>query len=739
MSKRRPPISSRVARKAPGFVYRVTRAAQNQPNHRRDHFRILFDSAPEVLFSCDENGRLLEFNPAAQKVFGYSVEQVRGKPVELLYADQQEARRINESVQATGTFRGTIRSRANDGKTFLAHLEVSKVHDAQGHFVGTMGVCRNLVSHQRAGNGLQESQERFRTAQELSSDAFTILDAVRDEHGTIIDFRWVYANPAAGRFLRQSPEKLVGQRLLDVFPMHATKGDLFALYVKVVETGQPHDTEMPYNAEGIRGWFRNMAVKLGDGIALSFRNITGPKRAESRETALFASQQKSREDLLSLLNHVGEGIIMTDRNGCVTFANQSCVCFLGDRLESVYGRRWTDVYPCTPEDKAALQKMIELPADERINIPVRMRTKQGRAYVTEVRVLDDLRNSGRNMFFFQDQTEVHDPRVLQEQNGTFHGMVGKSQSMQVVYRQIRKLGAVDSTVLIEGETGTGKERVAHAIHAIGARSGKPFLAVNCAGLTESLIASQLFGHKRGAFTGAIADHLGVFEAANGGTVLLDEIGDLPLNMQTTLLRILQEREVTRLGESTARQVDVRVIAATNQNLGQLVKAGRFRRDLLYRIRVARIGLPPLRQNREDIPLLVSAFISQMRQRLKTSAIVVSDKAMERLLRHDWPGNVRELQNAIEVGCIGCRNGVIRPEDLPPEVQDLQSESPPITAHSEGEGKHEVLAAIQAVGGSRTAAARLLGISRATLYRRLQEIQRNSASLIDRSTRYMAEG
>lgn len=719
-------------------MYRVTPVTQNQPNHRPDHLRTLFNNAPEILFSCDENGRLVEFNPAAQKAFGYSAEQVRGEPVQLLYADQQEVRRVHESVQATGTFRGTIRGRAKDGQTFLAPLEVSKVYDEQGRFVGTMGVCGSLESHQRAGNGLQESQDRFRTAQELSSDAFTILDAVRDEHGTIVDFRWVYVNPAAGRLLKQAPEKLVGQRLLNVFPIHAAQSDLFARYVKVVETGQSHDIELPYHADGIEGWFRNMAVKLGDGIVVSFRDITARKRARSQETALFASQRKNHEELLSLLNHVGEGIIMTDRDGCVTFANQSCQCFLGNRLESVYGRRWTDVYPCTSEDKAALQKMIELPVDERANVSVRMRTRQGRAYVTEVRVLDDLRNSGRNMFFFHDLTEVHDPRVPQNKNGTFYGMVGQSRSMQVVYRQIRKLGAVDSTVLIEGETGTGKERVANAIHAIGGRSGKPFLAVNCAGLTESLIASQLFGHKRGAFTGAIADHLGVFEAANGGTVLLDEVGDLPLNMQTTLLRVLQEREVTRLGESTARQVDVRVIAATNQNLDQLVEAGRFRRDLLYRIRVARISLPPLRQNREDIPLLVSAFISQMRQRLNTSPIVVSDKAMERLLRHDWPGNVRELQNAIEVGCIGCRNGVIHLEDLPPEVRNLQYASQPVNAHSEGGVKNQVLAAIQATGGSRTAAAKLLGISRATLYRRLQEEHRDSGSLVDSSTRHMAD-
>jgi transcriptional regulator with PAS, ATPase and Fis domain len=197
-----------------------------------------------------------------------------------------------------------------------------------------------------------------------------------------------------------------------------------------------------------------------------------------------------------------------------------------------------------------------------------------------------------------------------DQRARFDDLLGKSDIMQRVYQQIRDVARVDSTVLIEGETGTGKELVARAIHSSSDRKQKPFIAVNCAGLTDSLLSSQLFGHKRGAFTGAIEDHQGLFEAAHMGTLFLDEIGDIPLNVQNQLLRVLQEREIVRLGETRPRKIDVRVLAATHRKLNEEIAAGRFRSDLLYRIRVARIFIPPLRERREDIPLLAAAFLAQ---------------------------------------------------------------------------------------------------------------------------------
>jgi DNA-binding NtrC family response regulator len=296
--------------------------------------------------------------------------------------------------------------------------------------------------------------------------------------------------------------------------------------------------------------------------------------------------------------------------------------------------------------------------------------------------------------------------------------------MRRLFRSIDNLTGVDTTVLIEGETGTGKELVARAIHVRSERRARPFVAVNCAGLTESLVSSQLFGHRRGSFTGAHQDSPGLFEAAEGGVLFLDEIGDLPLAVQTSLLRVLQEREITRLGETRTRKVNVRVLAATHRNLTEETERGNFRADLLYRIRVARIQIPALRDHLEDIPLLVSRFLADFRASTGKMVLEISAEAMRALMRFPWPGNVRELRSAIEFAVINCRRPVLVLDDLPPEISALpagiaqapQPEVPPV------DEKERILSALRQTGGKRSAAAKLLGISRATLYRRMADLK-----------------
>ena len=269
--------------------------------------------------------------------------------------------------------------------------------------------------------------------------------------------------------------------------------------------------------------------------------------------------------------------------------------------------------------------------------------------------------------------------------------------------------------------------MARAIHASSHRRDGPFVAVNCAGLTDSLIGSQLFGHRRGAFTGAVEDHQGFLEAAAGGTLLLDEIGDVPMSIQTSLLRVLQEKEITRLGETTPRKVDVRILAATHRDLNAEVEKESFCQDLLYRLRIARVQLPPLHQRREDIPLLISHFLRETSNTIGKEVKEVNQQAMRLLMDHSWPGNVRELKSAIDFAAIRCTQGIIQPEDLPPEVltsttpttdQPALSETPAAAPRGERE---RFLDALEQTGGNRTAAARLLGISRATFYRRLDEL------------------
>lgn len=325
--------------------------------------------------------------------------------------------------------------------------------------------------------------------------------------------------------------------------------------------------------------------------------------------------------------------------------------------------------------------------------------------------------SVRRRFAAEDQAQALQSQLAD--HGKFHDLIGRSPSMVVLYEEIQKIAAVDATVLIEGETGTGKELVARAIHLTSRRAPHTFLAVNCAGFTDSILGSQLFGHKKGAFTGAIDNQEGVFEAAEGGTLFLDEIGDISPAVQTSLLRVLQEREVTRLGESKPRKVDVRLVVATHHNLGEDVEKGTFRRDLLYRIKVARLHLTPLRDRPTDIPLLVHAFLGQFRSVMEKSVFQVSPEALQLLTAYSWPGNVRELKSAMESALIHCKGTVVQVGDLPPEIRYPEPKSTYVPLHRDDE-RTRMLGALQQTCGNRSEAARLLGMSRRTFYRRLAE-------------------
>jgi PAS domain S-box-containing protein len=432
-----------------------------------------------------------------------------------------------------------------------------------------------------------------------------------------------------------------------------------------------------------------------------------------------AALRKSREDMLAILNQMRMGIVMTDRAGRLTFLSQSCYAMLEAEPGALEGRSWRVVCPFGDDDKRRLDQMMNKPADQRANVAVHFQTPSGHQRWMEVEVHDDPREPRRKILFLYDVTEVHDLRQQLHKKARFHDLVGRCEPMRDLYRMIADLAKVDSTVLIEGETGTGKELVARAIHFSSTRKDKPFVAVNCAGLTESLLGSQLFGHKRGAFTGAVEDHRGVFETAEGGTIFLDEVGDVSPGVQSSLLRVLQEKEITRLGDTEPRKINVRILAATHRDLAAMVADSAFRQDLLYRIRVARVTLPPLRDRRSDIPLLAESFLRKLRATTGKQVARLSPEAMGLLLNHRWPGNVRELQSAIEFAMIRAKLDWIAADDLPPElVQPVE----PVAPLPESEDEElRVREALRLSRGNRVAAAKMLGVSRSTLYRRLDEL------------------
>ncbi len=295
-------------------------------------------------------------------------------------------------------------------------------------------------------------------------------------------------------------------------------------------------------------------------------------------------------------------------------------------------------------------------------------------------------------------------------------MVGKSAVMQDVFSLIEDLVDVPSTVLVNGESGTGKELVAEALHFMGERRDGPMVKVNCAALTDTLLESELFGHVRGAFTGAIQSREGRFQKANGGTILLDEIGDISLGMQTRLLRVLQEKQIERVGDSTPIDIDVRVVAATNQDLLAKIRRGEFREDLYYRLKVITVELPPLRDRREDIPLFVEHFRLQLNQELNRSVDQISPEVMDLFMEYRWPGNVRELKHVLEHAMIRCRGALVDVGHLP---QELRRGSVSLLTRS-GSEEDAIRDALRRVGGNRSRAAKLMGIDRKTLYRKLDK-------------------
>jgi PAS domain S-box-containing protein len=452
------------------------------------------------------------------------------------------------------------------------------------------------------------------------------------------------------------------------------------------------------------------------------RNVTQRKRAEAQLAEMFRQVEKSRNDLRSILNELRLGTAMADTEGRIVFLSEAAQRLFHKNDANHLGKRWDEVLPFNEDETEKLRTLLRTPESDRSKIPLHIEMEPGRRLWLEIDVKDDPRDARGKIFFLYDVTEVHDLRRLLVERGRFHDLVGKSELMQRLYQQIRDVARVDSTVLIEGETGTGKELVARAIHSSSDRRHKPFIAVNCAGLTDSLLTSQLFGHKRGAFTGAIEDHEGLFEAANMGTLFLDEIGDIPLNVQTQLLRVLQEREIVRVGENRPRKIDVRVLAATHRDLADEVAKGRFRSDLFYRIRVARISLPPLRERREDVPLLIASCLTQSSAASGKAVQGVSLEAARLLSDYRWPGNVRELKSAIEFAIIACRGSVIQIEDLPPEIKGAGQIAPSTSDQPPTDERAKFLDALALARGNRALAARLLGVSRATFYRRLTDLK-----------------
>jgi PAS domain S-box-containing protein len=322
----------------------------------------------------------------------------------------------------------------------------------------------------------------------------------------------------------------------------------------------------------------------------------------------------------------------------------------------------------------------------------------------------------------EKETEIETYRKALDGEDSFLGMIGQSTSMRQLFSLIENAAVSDAPVIIYGESGTGKELVARAMHETGPRAQKPFIKVNCAALNESLLETELFGHVKGAFTGALKSRVGRFEAAGGGDIFLDEIGDLPLATQIKLLRVLEEKVIERVGDHQPIKVDVRIISATNRDLPELISKGSFREDFFYRINTIPLRVPPLRERTEDIPLLARSFFNRLRLKSGKNIQGISNEALAVLMKYKWPGNIRELRSAFEYAFVSCQEKTILPEHLPMGVLEapVAAAPAPVTGASLEEiKKQRLVRALEEAGGNQSEAARILGLSRTSVWNQMK--------------------
>lgn len=468
------------------------------------------------------------------------------------------------------------------------------------------------------------------------------------------------------------------------------------------------------------------AVRLG-----AFDYIPKPVKQEKllhvtrmalRHMALLMDRENYRANLEAVFRSIRDGIITTDHEMNIVAMNSSALEICGLTKGVTGGSFPAAATGCDLKCFEYLRETLSTSRPRHVSrMECRLRGQVRVMDVTTAPLIKGPLTPPGAMIILRDVTHlVNLENGLGERQQLLH-MVGKSEKMQEVYARIDALAGVDTTVLISGESGTGKELVAEALHYTGERKHKPLVKVNCSALPENLLESELFGHVRGAFTGAVADKIGRFQRADGGTIFLDEIGELTPKVQLQMLRVLQEKTFERVGDSQPIKVDVRLVAATNQVLLEKVGRKEFREDLYYRLKVVEVHLPPLRDRRDDIPLLVDYFIKKFNSKFNKTLESISHQALRALVAYNWPGNVRELEHAMEHAFVLCRNPTITLSDLPPELSgplapDPRHPHPEVSLDEQ----RQLLQALQKTSWNKAKAARMLGINRKTIYRKLEK-------------------
>lgn len=554
----------------------------------------------------------------------------------------------------------------------------------------------------------------------VSNNSFSIFDSIHnmviaiDHRGRITIF-----NPACERAFKIPAKKALGRFITEVVP--------YTGLLKVLKTGKSHIGRKFVLGNNLYVANRTPIIKEGAIIgAIGVVQEVNEIQQLAEERDYYKQIAKACE---TIMKESVEGYLAINHEGYVLFMNETMAQLLEVNAEGAVGRHVTELIP---ETELHLMPLTGTQIHESIKLRGRKATlsrypikQEGK--ITGVIIRVNLDNPSKTVY-----TKNTDHYIVSKKNNqnncqyTLNDLITRNREMNKLKKIIRKVARGPSTVLITGESGTGKELVAHALHAESPRKNGPFIKVNCAAVPENLLESELFGYREGAFTGARkGGQIGKFELAHGGTILLDEIGDMPLPMQAKLLRVIQEKEVVRLGDTKTHPVDVRIIASTNQDIREMAKKGKFRQDLYYRLNVINLHLPPLRERLDDLPLLVNYFLNKFNQQFNIQVIDLSEEVWNLFKNYNWPGNIRELENMIERAFNLVEGQYIEIEHLPSYMQEIKTENKISTkpntlpALIEKVEKEALVRALKNNNGNKAKAAQELGISRAWLYKRIK--------------------
>ncbi len=688
-----------------------TAPAQDQNNLSNSILESIADGA----FSVDHDWRITSFNKAAEEITGiHRSDAIGQKCYQVFKADICMSECALKQSIATGRDVTNLKVTIQDieGDKVPIMVTTSVLRNEKFEVIGGVETFRDI-----------SALEKLRRDISLSD---IVLDSIADGAFSV-DHEWHITsfNKSAEDITGIHRSKAIGMKCYDVFRADICKSS--CALKKSMETGlDVHDVKV--TIEDIEG--DQVPIRVNTCV---LRNEEGAIRGGVeifRDTSTLEGLRKDLSLSDCILNSIGDGAFTVDKQWHITSFNLAAEQITGFQRREAIGQKCYDIFKATIcKDTCALKKSMAS-GDEVTNLKVTITNKEGRLIpinVTTSALRDEDGLALGGVETFRDCSALEELRKEINDKYSFQDIISKNHKIRNIFAILPNIAKSDSTVLIEGPSGSGKELFAKAIHTLSERAGR-YVALNCAALPDTLLESELFGYKKGAFTGAKTDKPGRFALAKGGTLFLDEIGDISPALQLKLLRVLQEKEYEPLGGTTTVKSDVRVLAATNKNLQELVEQGIFREDLFFRLNVIKINLPPLAERREDIPLLVDHFICKFNNLKQKNIDSASPEVVSILMRHDFPGNIRELENIIEYCFVLCHAGVIEAECLPEGFSESLQEEPlpamaaeTATPLSNAEAS-TIQAALQKFAGNRGKTAAHLGIEKTTLWRKMKKYQ-----------------